>query len=54
MHPPAPVVQISPAVAQEVIALQAAELVRLRTDLGNGRVRCIMLPVFLLRLIQCS
>ena len=41
MPPPAPIVQISPAVAQEVIALQAAELVRLRSELGNERVRGI-------------
>lgn len=34
---PGPSVQISPAVAQEVIALQAAELIRLRVELGNER-----------------
>ncbi|KZT67023.1 hypothetical protein DAEQUDRAFT_729622 [Daedalea quercina L-15889] len=37
MGAPGPSVQISPAVAQEVIALQAAELVRLRAELGNER-----------------
>lgn len=38
MNLPAPIVQISPAVAQEVIVLQAAELVRLRGELANQRV----------------
>ncbi|KAH9916826.1 uncharacterized protein B0H18DRAFT_60759 [Fomitopsis serialis] len=37
MNAPGPIVQISPAVAQEVIALQAAELIRLRVELGNER-----------------
>ncbi|KAH9843552.1 uncharacterized protein C8Q71DRAFT_728923 [Rhodofomes roseus] len=37
MSAPGPIVQISPTVAQEVIALQAAELIRLRIELGYDR-----------------